>query len=36
MTGDNVVTFQIDPSTGKLSLAGDPLEIPGPSCIEPA
>ena len=33
MPGNNVVVFKIDDKTGKLSPAGDPIEIPSPSCI---
>lgn len=33
MPGNNVVVFQIDAKSGKLSPAGDPVEIPSPSCI---
>lgn len=33
MPGNNVVVFKIDDKTGKLSPAGDPVEIPSPSCI---
>lgn len=33
MPGNNVVVFKIDDKTGKLSPAGDPVEITSPSCI---
>jgi 6-phosphogluconolactonase len=33
MPGDNVAVFQIDPTSGKLMSAGEPVAQPGPSCI---
>ncbi len=33
MPGDNVVVFRIDPATGKLTAASDPIEMPRPSCV---
>ena len=33
MPSNNVVIFQIDGKSGKLSVSGDPIEIPSPSCI---
>lgn len=33
MPGNNVVVFEIDPETGKLSAAGEPIEVPMASCI---
>ncbi len=33
MPGDNVAIFAIDPSTGTLTSAGEPVAIPMPSCI---
>ncbi len=33
MPGNNVVVFQIDKKSGKLSAQGEALEIPMPSCI---
>lgn len=31
--GENVVVFRIDEASGKLSAAGDPVEVAKPSCI---
>ena len=33
MPSNNVVLFQIDGKSGKLTVSGDPIEIPSPSCI---
>ena len=33
MAGDNVSVFRIDPQTGTLTSVGDPIAVPGPSCI---
>ncbi len=33
MPGNNVVVFQIDAASGKITKAGDPVEMPMPSCI---
>ena len=33
MPGNNVAVFRINGNTGMLESAGDPVEIPGPSCI---
>ena len=33
MGGTNVIVFNIDSVTGKLTPAGSPLAITGPSCI---
>ncbi len=33
MPGKNVVVFRIDPKTGKIKLAGEPVAMPSPSCI---
>jgi len=33
MPGNNVVVFQIDANTGRLSAAGKPVSMPTPSCI---
>jgi 6-phosphogluconolactonase len=33
MPGNNLVVFQIDRKTGKLTAVGQPIEIPSPSCI---
>ena len=33
MPGNNVVTFEVDQESGKLSPVGEPLEMPMPSCI---
>lgn len=33
MPDNNVVVFAIDGKTGKLKATGDPVKIPGPSCI---
>ena len=33
MPGKNVVVFRIDPQTGDLTAVGEPVSMPGPSCI---
>jgi 6-phosphogluconolactonase len=33
MPGNNVAVFGIDPKTGKLKSAGEPVEQTSPSCI---
>lgn len=33
MAGSNVATFRIDATSGKLTSATTPIELPGPSCI---
>lgn len=33
LPGNNVAVFQIDPKTGRLKSAGEPIEQPSPSCI---
>lgn len=33
MPGNNLAVFKIDPATGKLKSAGDPVKHAGPSCI---
>jgi len=33
MPGNNVTVFRIDPRTGRLTPAGEPLAHPSPSCI---
>jgi 6-phosphogluconolactonase len=33
MPGDNVAVFRIDPKTGRLQSAGEPVKQPSPSCI---
>ncbi|MFO0425437.1 MAG: lactonase family protein [Planctomyces sp.] len=33
MPGNNLVVFRIDADTGKISSAGDPVTLTGPSCI---
>lgn len=33
MPGNNVALFRIDPESGRLTSAGPPVAIPGPSCI---
>jgi 6-phosphogluconolactonase len=33
MPGNNVAVFRIDPKTGRLTSAGEPVEQPSPSCI---
>jgi 6-phosphogluconolactonase len=33
MPGNNVAVFRIDPTTGRLTSAGEPVEQPSPSCI---
>ncbi len=33
MPENNVIVFKIDQATGKLKATGDPVSIPGPSCI---
>lgn len=33
MPGNNVVVFQIDPATGAITAAGEPVEVPMASCI---
>jgi len=33
MPGDNVAVFRIDPKTGRLTSAGEPVKQPSPSCI---
>ncbi len=33
MPGDNVAVFRIDPQTGVLQSAGEPISMPKPSCI---
>lgn len=33
MPGNNVIVFQINGKTGKLTPVGDPIETPSPSCI---
>lgn len=33
MPGNNVIVFQINDKTGKLTPVGDPISIPSPSCI---
>jgi 6-phosphogluconolactonase len=33
MPGNNVALFRIDADSGSLTAAGDPVEMPGPSCI---
>ncbi len=33
MPGENVALFRIDAETGRLTPVGDPIEMPGPSCI---
>jgi len=33
MPGNNVAVFGIDPKTGRLKSAGDPIKQPSPSCI---
>ncbi|MBI85153.1 MAG: 6-phosphogluconolactonase [Planctomycetaceae bacterium] len=33
MVGNNVVIFRIDPHTGGLTPAGEPVSLPSPSCI---
>jgi len=33
MPGNNVVVFQIDSNTGRLSAVGEPVSMPMPSCI---
>jgi 6-phosphogluconolactonase len=33
MPGNNVAVFKIDPGTGRLKSAGDPVKQPSPSCI---
>ena len=33
MPGNNVVVFKIDPKTGRLTSANDPVSQPSPSCI---
>jgi 6-phosphogluconolactonase len=33
MPGKNVAVFQIDPKTGRLKSAGEPVSQPSPSCI---
>lgn len=34
MPGNRLVVFSIDADTGRLTQHGDPLELPGPSCIQ--
>lgn len=33
LPGDNLIVFRIDQATGALTLVGDPVEVPKPSCI---
>jgi 6-phosphogluconolactonase len=33
MPGKNVAVFRIDPKTGKIKPAGEPVAMPSPSCI---
>ena len=33
MPGNNVVVFQINDKTGKLTAVGEPISMPMPSCI---
>jgi 6-phosphogluconolactonase len=33
MPGKNVAVFRIDPKTGKIKPAGEPVSMPSPSCI---
>jgi 6-phosphogluconolactonase len=33
MPGNNLAVFRIDPKTGRLTSAGEPVKQPSPSCI---